>query len=160
MRGTKAPTIVTVSPVTNPNRVAKASPARPNWLPPMEPETREAPSNRRKASWSTPRTTTESPWRTLRPRISGLTVTVQLDADRFDARLMLIDRAPEPCVIAKASPATTREARSGGPRGPATWPPGGTRRGPGPRTPAAGSWPGGLLRSPGRPRPAGRDEGR
>src|SRR2546430_8091793 len=113
MRGTKAPTIVTVSPVTNPNRVAKASPAKPNWLPPMEPETREAPSNRRKASWSTPRTTTESPSRTLRPRISGLTVTVQLDADRFDARLTLIDRAPEPCVIAKASPATTRAGTLG-----------------------------------------------
>src|SRR5207302_5490714 len=70
-------------------------------------------SNRRKASGSTPRTTTGLPARVVRPRISGLVVFAHPDAVMLRARLTLIDRGPVPCVIAYASPATIRAGSLG-----------------------------------------------
>src|SRR5439155_25261063 len=72
----------------------------------------------------------------------------------------LIDRAPEAGVIAKASPATTRAGTLGRAARTGHVAPRGTRRGPGPRTPAAGSCREGLLRSQQDRGPAGGDEAR
>ena len=113
IRGTYAPATVTVSPVARPNRRARCSPANANSLPANAPLRCVAFSNRRKASGSTPRTTTGLPARVVRPRISGLTVFAHSLLVMLLARLTLIDRGPVPWVIAYASPATIRAGSPG-----------------------------------------------
>src|SRR5205814_10696271 len=113
MRATYGPVTVIVLPMARPKQRARCSPANANSLPAIAPLRCVAFSNRRKASGSTPRTTTGLPARVVRPRISGLTVFAHSLLVILLARLALIDRGPVPWVIAYASPATIRAGSPG-----------------------------------------------